>query len=95
MKILVMRVVLSIPYSRSLKEKRSVVKAIKDRVWRKFRASISEVDALDSTKTAILGICYVSNSGTLLESINSKIVNFIDDSFPGLLEDSHHVIEDY
>lgn len=95
MKILVMRVVVSVPYSRSLKEKRSVVKAIKDRVWRKFRASIAEVDTQNSLQTAVLGICYVSNDKTLLESINSKIVNFIDDSFPGLLEDTHHIIEDY
>ena len=95
MKILVMKVMIGIPYAKSLKDKRSVVKAIKDRVWRKFRVSISEVEAQGSPQTAVLGVCHVSNDKLILESMCSKIVDFIDASFPGLLEDHHHVIESY
>jgi uncharacterized protein YlxP (DUF503 family) len=95
MKILIMKVSIYIPYSNSLKEKRSIVKAVKDKIWSKFRASIAEIEAQDSPKTAVIGISYVSNDKALLSSISSKIVNFIDQSYPGLLEDHRHIIEDY
>ena len=95
MKILVMKILIGIPYSRSLKEKRSVVKRIKDRVWMKFRASISEVDEQDSQRRAVLGISYVSNDRTLLDSIDNKIINLIEHSFPGMIEDHHYIVEDY
>ena len=95
MKILVMKIAVAIPYARSLKEKRSVVKRIKDRVWMKFRPSISEIDEQDSQRHAVLGACYVSNDRALLDGICSKIVDLIESSFPGMIEDYHCVVEDY
>jgi len=63
----------------SLKEKRRVVKSIKDRVKNKFNVSIAEVDALDNWQRAVIGVACVSNDSGFTNSVLSNIVNFIDD----------------
>jgi len=61
----------------SLKEKRRVVKSIKDRVKNKFNVSIAEVDKLDKWQYATIGVAYVSNSAGLVNSTLSNVVDFI------------------
>lgn len=65
--------------SHSLKEKRRVVKSIKDRVRNKFNVSIAEVDALDNWQWATIGIACVSNDSGFANSVLSNVVNFIED----------------
>lgn len=95
MKVLVARIEIHIPYASSLKDKRCVVRALKDKIWKKFRASISEVDDQDSRQVAVLGLSYVSNDARLLESIMNKVVQFVEDSFPGLLHTYEYHVEYY
>jgi len=95
MKVLISKVILIIPHSSSLKEKRRVLKALKDRIWSRFRASISEVAEHNSHQKAVLGLTYVSNEKIMLESVMNKIVEFIEASFPGLLHDYEYTIENY
>ena len=95
MKVLVARLELHIPYASSLKDKRCVVRALKDKIWKKFRAAISEVGGNDTLQIAVLGLSYVSNDGRLLESIMNKIVQFVEDSFPGLLHTYDYQVEYY
>jgi hypothetical protein len=45
--------------SRSLKDKRQVVRSIKDRLRNSFNVSVAEVDALDNRQLAVLGIAMV------------------------------------
>ena len=95
MKILVLRVTIIIPYSSSLKDKRRVIRGIKDRIWSKFRASISEIEDQDVKQKAVLGIVYVSNEKALLERIMSKMIDLIDESWPGMLNDYEYTVEHY
>ncbi len=95
MKVLVSKIILVIPQSGSLKDKRMVLKSIKDRVWSKFRASIAEVDDHDSRQRAVLGLSFVSNDASLLESVMNKTVELIEAGFPGILYDFEHTIEHY
>ena len=44
---------LRLPEARSLKEKRRVIKSIKDRIGNKFNVSIAEVDKLDKSGIAV------------------------------------------
>ena len=67
MRVLLSKIEIHIPYATSLKDKRRVIKGLKDKIWSRFRASISEVDGHDSRQVAILGLSYVSNDSTLLE----------------------------
>jgi uncharacterized protein YlxP (DUF503 family) len=95
MKVLVSRIEIHIPYASSLKDKRRVIKGLKDKVWTRFRASISEIEGQDSRQVAILGLSYVSNDGRLLESIMNKVVNLIEDSYPGHLHHYDYHVEHY
>ena len=63
---------------RSLKEKRRVVKSIKDRIRAKFNVSIAEIDELDKWQRATLGIASVSNDPRFTNSVLSNVVNFVD-----------------
>src|SRR5262249_18715283 len=56
-----LRVRLLLRESRSLKEKRQVVRSIKDRLRNSFNVSVAEVDALENRQLAVLGIATVSN----------------------------------
>jgi uncharacterized protein YlxP (DUF503 family) len=56
-----LRVRLLLRQARTLKDKRQVVKSIKDRMHNSFNVSVAEVEALDNRQIAILGFAMVSN----------------------------------
>ncbi len=60
MTIGVLRITLRLP-SRTLKEKRALVRPLVERIRSRYNASVAEVDALDSPKTAMLAVAVVSN----------------------------------
>lgn len=72
------KVELRIPDSGSLKDKRRVVKSIKDRVQARFNVGIAEVDRLDDWQRATLGVAAVSNDARLVDETLSKVVNWIE-----------------
>jgi uncharacterized protein YlxP (DUF503 family) len=72
-----LKIKLRVPDSHSLKEKRRVVKSIKDRLKNKFNISVSEVDALDSHQIAVLGVATVSNDKRFVESVLSQVLNHV------------------
>jgi hypothetical protein len=55
------RLSLLVSYSHSLKEKRAVVRKIKDRVRHKYSVALSEVGGLDKWQRAVLGYAVVGN----------------------------------
>jgi len=61
----------------TLKDKRRVVKSVKDRIAHEFNVSIAEVDALDRHRQAILGICLVGNDGHFVRQSLDKVLNHI------------------
>lgn len=72
------RIELFIPDSRSLKQKRQVMKALKDRIKSRFNASIAEVDYLDLWQRATLGVAIVSNETQYIERTVAHILNLIN-----------------
>lgn len=69
---------LYLPTCNSLKEKRSILKRLKDKVRGSFNVSISEIDELDIWRRAQLGVACISNNGKDANSLLSKVVNFIE-----------------
>lgn len=67
MHILLITLSLHIPYAHSLKEKRSQIKSLKDRLSSRFNASVAEVDALDKQQLAVMGVCMIGNDRSYLE----------------------------
>ena len=62
---------------RSLKEKRRVVKSLKDRIRARFNISISEVDNQDLWQRSTLGIALVCSNRKQAQTISDKIIEFI------------------
>ncbi|HPF39573.1 MAG TPA: DUF503 domain-containing protein [Phycisphaerae bacterium] len=70
-----LRLSLVIPGAHSLKDKRRVVRSLKDRLGGKHNISIAEVDDLDEHRRCVIGIAMVSNDRRFTESCLSKIVD--------------------
>ena len=75
----VCKVSLMVPASHSLKEKRMVLRRIKDRVNNKFNCAIAEVGDQDDWQSAELGFAVVSNELGFTQSMVQKILQFIED----------------
>ena len=60
--------------SRTLKDKRQVVKSIKDRLRNSFNVSVAEVEHQDNRQLAVLGIAMVSNEAHHLKTALGQIV---------------------
>jgi len=73
----ILQVEISIPDAMSLKDKRQVVKSLKDRIAHGHNVSIAEVGALDEHRRCVLGIAMVSNDKRYVEGGLSKLVDFI------------------
>lgn len=65
------------PFSHSLKEKRQVLRKLKEKVFAKFKVIVAEVDFLDKWQRASMGFAVVSNETKYIESSITKIQNFI------------------
>ncbi|MCD6121741.1 MAG: DUF503 domain-containing protein [Spirochaetales bacterium] len=83
--ISIIKLVISIPEARSLKDKRKVVKSIKDRLIQKFKLSAAEVEDMNSIRTAVIAAAIVSNSKVHGETVLHKALTFVEDAFPGYL----------
>jgi uncharacterized protein YlxP (DUF503 family) len=74
----VARVSLHLAEGSSLKDKRMVVRSVVHRARNRFNAAVSEVDSLDSVRTATLGIVVVSNDARHADEMLAKVVRFIE-----------------
>ncbi len=71
----VLRLRLAVYESTSLKDKRRVVKGLKDRLGGEFNVSIAEIGSLDHRQQAELAVAMVGNDHTFVESCLHKIVD--------------------
>jgi len=74
----VLKIDFHISDSSSLKEKRAVLRHIKDRVRRDFNVSISEVNNHDKWKLATLAVSCISNDKKHVDAMLNKIKNFFE-----------------
>ena len=72
-----LRIRLIIRGARSLKDKRSTVKSVKDRIRHRFNASIAEVGELDSHQTALLAVAVVGNDPDFVRSVLAQVANVV------------------
>jgi uncharacterized protein YlxP (DUF503 family) len=69
-----LRVRLLVRESRSLKDKRQVVRSIKDKIRNKFNVSVAEIEALDHRQLAVLGFAMVGNEARHVRETLDAIV---------------------
>ena len=73
------RVELRVHGSRSLKEKRGVVRSITQRVRNRFNVSVAEVEGQDTWQRAVLGLAGVGTDAQDLRVRLEKAIDFIDE----------------
>ena len=73
----VLQVELSVTDAMSLKDKRRVIKSLKDRIAHAHNVSVAEVGALDEHRRSVLGFAMVANDAGYVEGALSKLVDFV------------------
>jgi uncharacterized protein YlxP (DUF503 family) len=81
MVVSMMQIILEIPDSFSLKDKRSVVRSIKDICMKKFKLSAAEIDLQGSHTYCQLGMALVSNSKEIGEKVLQKTLDYIENNY--------------
>ena len=78
-----------IPWAQSLKDKRSAVRGLKDRLRSRFNASIAEVAYQDKWQRAIIAVCFVGNDRRRLESDMAMVRQLCEEAQDLQLADIH------
>jgi uncharacterized protein YlxP (DUF503 family) len=65
----IVRIELHLPASRSLKDKRSVVRGLKDRIRDRVHAAVAEVDHQDLWQRCTLGVAVVSGESHQVDEL--------------------------
>lgn len=73
----VLQIDLHVPEALNLKDKRQVIKSLKDRLANGHNISIAEVGELDKHQRSVLAVVMVANEETYVESGLSKIVDIV------------------
>jgi uncharacterized protein YlxP (DUF503 family) len=68
-----------LPESHSLKDKRQVLRSLKDRLRGKFNVAVAELDGQDSWQRAVVGVVSLSNNTGHLEQSLRTVLEECDD----------------
>jgi uncharacterized protein YlxP (DUF503 family) len=71
---------LRIPGCRSLKEKRAVVRSIRDRLRHHYHVSAAEVGLQDVHDRAEIAAVFVTSDGRAAQALASRLEQFVDDN---------------
>ena len=63
--------------SHSLKDKRRVIKSLKDTLSNKFNISVAETDEQDVWQTAEIGVAAVGTDTPFVQSVLTNVVNYV------------------
>ena len=86
----VLSVSIHIPAAQSLKQKRSVLKSLKDKVRRQFNVSVAELDGQDKWQVSTLGFAMINNDHRHIDSCLQNILSSLD-NFGGLVVCDHNI----
>lgn len=78
--IALLTVELVIPWAQSLKDKRSAVHGLKDRLRARFNAAVAEVDHQDKWQRAVLAICMLGGDRRYLEAEMARVRQLCEDA---------------
>ncbi|MDR1353560.1 MAG: DUF503 domain-containing protein [Treponema sp.] len=87
MVVSMMQLIFEIPDAGSIKDKRRIIRSVKDRLVKRFRISAAEVDLQDSLSFGQIGGALVSNSRNFGETVLQKAFKMIEDEMPIRIHD--------
>jgi len=73
----VLHLQLAIREASSLKDKRRVLKGLRDRIRNEFNVSISEVDGQDRRRSATLAVALVTGQRAFADQVMAKVVSHV------------------
>jgi len=77
MKVGVLRVYFMVFDAQSLKQKRMVLRSLKDRLQNKFNVAVAEIGSNDKWQVGELGIATIGNDAKFVSSALEAVKNFI------------------
>jgi uncharacterized protein YlxP (DUF503 family) len=87
MVVSIFQLILEVPGLSSIKEKRRILKSLKDTIIQKYKLSVAEVDKHNSLRFIHIGAALVSNSTIYGESVLRKVFNYVEENAPGRIID--------
>ena len=75
----------------SLKEKRMVIKPLKDKIRQTFNVSVSELDSQDKWQVATLGFAVINRDQRYIDGQLSDILSFVERNSAGALICEHQI----
>lgn len=75
-------IALQLDETRSLKEKRSIIKSIITRLHREFNLAVAEVDGHDAWGSAVIGLAAVGNDKAYLHGLMERSVAWVESNRP-------------
>jgi hypothetical protein len=91
----ILEIILYLPESHSLKDKRQVVKSLKDKVHQRFNVAIAEVEDLELWQKAHLAVSSVGNDRRQINGRLDQVINFIERQQVAVDMDTHIELLDY
>lgn len=77
-----LKIELYIESSRSLKDKRRIIKSLIQKLKSKYsNLSVSEIELLNNWKKSIIAIVTVSNEFIYINSVLDKVLNYINEGY--------------
>jgi len=89
------QILFEIPDVDSIKDKRRIIRSVKDKLKQRFHMSAAEVDLQDSLTFGQIGGALVSNSQVFGESVMQKALYMIENEMPVRIQDVKIYSEDF
>ena len=64
-----------LPYSRSLKDKRQIIKGFRERIRKRYNAAVAELDFQDKWQRAALGIVTLNSGSRIVEDTLNRVLS--------------------
>ena len=81
------QLIFEIPGVESIKDKRRIIRSVRDKLRQRFHMSVAEVDLQDSLTFAQIGGALVSKSRSFGESVMQKAFELIERDLPVRIQD--------
>jgi hypothetical protein len=72
-----------LPASQSLKDKRRVVRSLKDRLRSRFNVAVAEIDHQDTHQRATLGVVSIASGRLQIEQLFESVRAEVERNLPG------------
>ena len=82
MRIGILTILIHLPGCSSLKEKRSRIKPLQERLKQQFNISVAEIGHQDVHQNAQIGIAVINSDARIIDAYLANILQWIESHFP-------------